>query len=147
MQLLGHFFTGTEHVESDLKGNKVHNGKDGYIVAVDGSERVMTGEQNKKVGNLSNTELANLAYDYNNGLLSTAKIGVTQTDNFAKKVSESALLMHTIALRNEISDIKEVIKNRPVSNWTFDKYGDFIKESIENGINKRTRFKQPKPRI
>lgn len=143
----GSFFVGTENVERDLKGNKVHNGRDGHIIAVDGSERILTGEQNKKIGALSNNELADLAKNYNNGLLNTVNIGVTQTDNFAKKVSESALLMHTIALRNEISDIKEVIKNRPVSNWTFDKYGDFIKESIENGINKRTRFKQPKPRI
>jgi hypothetical protein len=41
----GSFFKGTEKVSEDLKGNKVHSGKDGYVVAVDGSERVLTGKQ------------------------------------------------------------------------------------------------------
>jgi hypothetical protein len=143
----GAFFTGTEKVEDDLKGNKVHNGRDGYRIAVDGSERILTGEQNKLVGNLSNEALADLAYKHNNGLLETAKFGVIPTNDFATNVANSALLMETMALRKEMQSIKDVIKNRPTTNFQFDGYGDFIKETIENGFNKRTTYKQPKPRI
>ena len=60
----GNFIDGTENVERDLKGNKVHSGTDGYMIAVDGKERILNPKQNKMVGDLSNDELAQIAADY-----------------------------------------------------------------------------------
>lgn len=144
--IAGAFFTGTEKVADDLQDKKLHNGRDGYRIAVDGSERIMTGEQNKLVGDLSNAELANLANDYNNGLLDTAKYAVIQKD-FATNVKESYMLMQMANLNKQVESLTNTIKNRPISNFEFDGYGNFIKETIENGFNKRTIYKQEKPRI
>lgn len=143
----GAFFTGTEKVEDDLKGNKVHDGRDGYRIAVDGSERIMTGDQNKMVGGLSNEELAKLAYDYNNGLLDTAKYAVIPNKDFASNVKDSALLIQVVNMNKEIQNLQQIIKQRPTTSFEFDGYGDFIKKTIENGFTKVTRYQQSKPRI
>lgn len=140
------FFEGTESVERDLQGNKRHSGRDGYNINVDGSERILTGEQNKLVGTLSNEELASLAYNYNTGLLDTAPIAVTQK-SFSENFMESAMLNQLVGLKSEISDLKDIIKNRPVNSFQFDAYGDFIKTTIEGGFTKVTKMKQNKPRI
>ena len=54
------FYEGTENVGESL-GQPAFKGRDGYLVRVDGSERVMTGAQNQMVGSLSNDHLAELA--------------------------------------------------------------------------------------
>jgi hypothetical protein len=143
----GAFFKGTENVERDLQDNKVHNGIDGYQIRVHGKERVMTEDQNAKVGALSNEALADLAYKHNNGLLDTAKYGVIQSSDFATNMTNSALLMETMALRKEMQEVKEAIKNKAVTSFEFGQYGDFIKTTIENGFTKKTTYKNQKPRI
>lgn len=60
------FFTGAENISDSLGAPQIA-GRDGYIVRVDGSERVMTGEQNKLVGGMSNADLAMLAYNHRTG--------------------------------------------------------------------------------
>ena len=50
-------------------------------------------------------------------------------------------------LNKQVDSLTNVIKNRPVSVFEFDGYGDFIKTTIENGFTKRTTYKQEKPRI
>ena len=93
------------------------------------------------VGNLSNEDLAKLAYDHNNGLLDTAKYGAFQSDSFAKNMQESALLMQTIALRKEIKGVKDAIENRPTTSIEFTKQGDYIESRISKGIEKRVTHK------
>jgi len=56
----GLFYEGTENVGESL-GKPVFSGRDGYVVRVDGSERIMTGEQNRRIGGMSNESLAKLA--------------------------------------------------------------------------------------
>ena len=143
------FIDGTENVGKDAQfnGNKFKSGQDGYIAKFDGDERIINPEQNKMIGNLSNEALADLAYKHNNGLLDTVKYGVIQSNDFASNVANSALLMETMALRKEMQDVKQAIINKPVPNFAFDKYGDFIKETIEGGFIKRTTFKQDKIRL
>lgn len=141
------FFTGTEKVEDDLKGFKKHNGRDGYHIAVDGSERILTGEQNKMVGDLSNEELAKIGYDYRHGILAGAEYNIMPPKNFADILNDNALLQTMASVAGKIDELKEEIRNKPVTQFEFDKYGDFIKSTIEGGFTKRTKFKQPKPRI
>lgn len=58
------FYEGTELVDS--VSDPVMSGKDGHIIRVDGSERILTGMQNKMIGNMSNNELAELAHNHRN---------------------------------------------------------------------------------
>ena len=140
--IAGAFFEGSEKIENDL--NPAFNtGKDDYLVRVDGQERVLTGEQNKLVGNMSNDELAKLAFAHQNGFI---KAGATP-DVFAENIKQSATLMQLINVTKELQEIKNVIYNKPETSFEFDKYGDYIKTTIEKGFLTREKFKTPKPRI
>jgi len=147
--IAGSFIEGTESVERDLKGNKVHNKQDGYVIAVDGKERILNPEQNKKVGNLSNEELADLAHRHNNGLLSTdlVRMSAYPTDNFAKNINDSALLMQTVQLNKNINELKENIKDRPVPSFAFDKYGNIIEQIYKAGLTKTIKHVNSKKRV
>ena len=143
------FIDGTENVGQDaqFKGNKFKNGTDGYIAKFDGDERIINPEQNKMIGNLSNEALANLAYNHNNGLLDSAKYGVIQSSDFSSNVANSALLMATMQTNKRLESLELAIVNKPVTQFAFDQYGDFIKDTIEGGFTKRTTYKQEKIRI
>ena len=137
----GKFIEGTENVARDLGANKIHDGEDGYLINVDGGEGVLNPEDNARRGNMTNKELVNLAYDYQHGLLGTAKYATIQTNSFSKNVQESALLMQTIALRKEIKGVKDAIENRPTTSIEFTKQGDYIESRISKGIEKRVTHK------
>lgn len=144
----GAFFKGTEKVSNDLKGNKVHNGRDGYVVAVDGSERVMTGEQNKKVGAMSNEELAQLAHDYQKGLL--PKYAITDSMNVvgtAKNIVDSAQLHQLVNLNKGIEGLEETIKNKKEVILAIDNFGNVLRTEIENGLKRVEMIKRNRPRI
>lgn len=72
----GAFFEGTERVGDSVAGKPMFTGKDGYLIRADKDERIMTGQQNSLVGGLTNDSLANIAYDFNRGLLSYDKQSV-----------------------------------------------------------------------
>ena len=108
MVLGGKFFEGTERVEDDLKGNKVHNGRDGYHIAVDGSERILTGWQNDMLGGMSNEELVNNALMMQNSSF-TQPIYV---DSSRQQIINDVLQKQLI---NEVKDLKKVIQNQPVN--------------------------------
>lgn len=144
----GAFFKGTEKVSDDLKGNKVHNGRDGYVVAVDGSERVLTGEQNKMIGNMSNEDLAKLANDYQNGLL--PKYAITDsmsTISTAQNMVNSAQLHQLVSLNKNIEDLKQTIINKKEVGIAIDNFGNVLRTEIENGVKRVEIIKNNKPRI
>lgn len=72
----GAFFEGTERVGDSVAGKPMFTGRDGYLIRADKDERIMTGQQNSLVGGLTNDSLANIAYDFNRGLLSYDKQAV-----------------------------------------------------------------------
>lgn len=88
------FYEGTEKVEDSL-GAPTRSGKDGYDIHVDGKERIMTGNQNQRVGTMSNEELADLAYDYQNGSLENRwafmprVAGITAEEKTTKAIIQS----------------------------------------------------------
>lgn len=116
----GQYFEGTENVGQDLAGNKVHNGRDGYVVAVDGSERILTGDQNRMIGDMSNDQLARVAMNY--------QLGMPTMFQFK-------------SLENKFDEVIEVIKNRPVGSTNLDNMGFLVKEEVKNGI-RHSRKKQ-----
>jgi TP901 family phage tail tape measure protein len=138
--IAGAFFKGTEKVEDDLKGNKVHNGRDGYVVAVDGSERVLTGEQNKLIGNMSNEDLAKLAHDYNNNkLLPNYMLNEGVNTSVSENIYASMQLSQMVKMNERLESVEEAIKNKPVSNTSFDNLGHIIREEIRNGLKTITK--------
>lgn len=120
----GAFWEGSERIEDDLKGNKVHNGRDGYIVAVDGGERVLNTAQNKLIGDMSNDELASLAYQYNKGSLSTAT-----------NIYNSIDLQPTLS---KLSDIHEELASRPTQVFRVNEFGQIMEGLITKKYVKKT---------
>jgi len=67
----GLFYEGTERVEDSIK-NPMFKGRDGYVIRVDGDERIMNPAQSmeirQKLGNISNNDLVKLATGDRSGL-------------------------------------------------------------------------------
>jgi len=143
------FIEGTENVGKDKQfaKNKFSNGTDGYVARFDGDERILNPEQNKKIGNLSNEALADLAYQSRMGLLDTAKYAVVQSTDFATKINDSAILQQNAALIKELQEVKQAINDKPVPNFSMNQYHEFVLTTIENGFVKNRTFKNRKSRI
>ena len=84
------FYRGSETISEDLSPS-MNQEKDNYLVRVDGSERVLTGEQNKLIGNYSNIELATLAAQHRTGNLapSITTVDLTPINEGLKEVKAS----------------------------------------------------------
>ncbi len=107
------FYEGTELVKRDAQGNKFSEGKDGYLFRGDGEERVVKGEHNKMMGDLSNEELAKLAYDYNHKLLPNYVINEPVNTSFAEK-AYSAIQLQQLVEQNK--ELIKAVKNIPGTN-------------------------------
>tara|TARA_S200002703_G_scaffold76187_1_gene65818 strand:+ start:879 stop:3074 length:2196 start_codon:yes stop_codon:yes gene_type:complete len=120
----GLFYEGTEKVEDDVAGKPFFPGKDGYLVRVDGSERIMTGEQNRRIGNISNEDLANIAEAYNKG----------------------QLINYGINDKNIIRELQEVRKglSQVSTHIEIDKDGIVTRRDLKNGLKKISRKHPPR---
>ena len=96
------FLDGTEDTGANGRGV---DGKGGFNAILHPNERVMTKEQNAKVGTLSNNELAKVAQEYNAGKL-VAKNGANQIGG----------AWESLAVLTELQSLKETIKNKPETN-------------------------------
>jgi len=96
------------------------------------NERVMTAEQNARVGGMSNEDLANLAFKYNSGMIE----GVTQggLDSLSKSPSfaniENSLMLQK---QTETIGLLRAIKNKPVQQVDVDKLNNFIETVYSDG--------------
>jgi hypothetical protein len=128
----GAFIDGTENVARDLQGNKVHNGQDGYVVAVDGNERIFNPSQNAKIGNISNDDAAQILHDYQKGVLF----------NYGNiEQPKGVLINQNIELRetnNLLKQLLSVTNNKPVHQTNIDNLGNIVHAEIRNGIAKVT---------
>lgn len=111
------FFKGTENVERDLKGNKVHNGRDGHVIAVDGGERVMTGDQNKLMGGMANDDVANLVYRHNNNLLPNYMISEPLSPMGVAENMYNSIQLQQLLKQNE--ELIRAVKSIPGTNIMF----------------------------
>lgn len=135
--ITGAYYDGTENVGEDLSGNKVHSGKDGYVVAVDGSERIMTGWQNRMVGNLTNDELATLARNYNDGLL-PSYITNSDTPNVANNIVNSLMLQEFSEMKGYMRSVEKLLRERPTSSNELNNLGEIVNTKIINGLKRVT---------
>ena len=80
------------------------SGKDGYIVRVDGSEKVLNPELSKMTGNMTTFEIAKLAEDKLRGKLMT------------KNGTISIEALSNDALLSKIDQLNNTIANKPEAN-------------------------------
>lgn len=142
------FWEGTENVGESL-GKPHLPGRDGYVVRVDGSERVMTGEQNRLVGDMSNEDLARLAYDYRSGkLLPDTMLNVPSRHSLANNISESVRVHQMVSpLINEIRDLKAELKRKPVTSIGADELGNMVVTTVSDGMKKVVKHIKSKPSL
>jgi hypothetical protein len=126
----GSFIEGTENVQRDLSGNKVHNGKDGYVIAVDGDERIFNPQQNAKIGDISNDEAAQILSDYQSGKLFNYG-DVTQP--IINVPNQHIDLRST---NNLLLEVKKAIENKPVNHTNLSNLGDVIETQITAGVKR-----------
>ena len=97
------FLEGTEDTGTNGQGV---DGKGGFHAILHPNERVMTKEQNKKVGSLSNEALARLAQDYNTGQIINKGEGASQIGN----------AWQTAEVLKRLEDLTNTIKSKPETN-------------------------------
>jgi hypothetical protein len=133
--LAGSFFEGTENVERDLQGNKVHNGVDGYQIRVHGKERVMDEIDNMKTGYMSNEDLANLAYDYRMGnLLPLSQINEA-SNNIQKGTAQNIYSSLLLQKQDKTNMLLEELIAKPVQQVHVDSFSNLV-ETIQSNTEK-----------
>jgi hypothetical protein len=112
------FFDGTE--DTGLNGRGV-DGKGGFHAILHPNERVIPKSLNDKIGTLSNTELAKVAQEYQNG-------------KFMEGATQSASALEFSLLVNEIKDLKQVIRDKPESNIGLGEITQSMVEIVEKRV-------------
>lgn len=113
------FYEGTESVKNSL-GSPDLPGQDGYIVRVDGDERIINPEHSKMMSGLSNETVANLSYLYK-----TNKLNHIPNNNLANSNSE---------IVNQLESLKQTIINEPkYLGRDFDKTAEAVVHTIKKG--------------
>lgn len=141
------FYEGTENVANSLQGNKFSEGRDGYVVRVDGSERIMTGEQNKKVGNLDNDLLANIALNYRNGNL----LPITQlrevTSNIQKGTAQNMYNSILVQEQYKTNALLEDLLKKPTQQVHVDTFGNLVETIYQQTEKTIITHKMPKRKL
>ena len=111
LQSIPAFESGTEDTGTNGMGV---DGKGGFHAILHPNERVMTKDQNKMVGSLTNEQLAKVALDYNTGKL------IAQGDSAVALHNpwESALLIQ------KIDELNATIRNKPETNIELERIVD-----------------------
>lgn len=100
------FYKGTETDVKTALGNPDLQGKDGYIVRVDGSEKILNPQLSAMTGNMTTYEIAKLAENHRLGKLVKAGDGAIQIN----KSYETDLLI------NKLDSLEKAIKNKAEMN-------------------------------
>jgi hypothetical protein len=124
------FYEGAENVASAL-GKPQMKGRDGYVVRVDGSERVLTGKQNAMIGSMSNEDLAELAYKYRFNRVEPIKVETRQQDN-----------RHWSAMLTELAELRQTVANKPENTFDYDKVADMVIERVKRGNTVETKLRK-----
>jgi len=124
LSALPSFLEGTE--DTGQGGNL--DSKGGFKAILHPNERVLTKDQNKKLGDISNEELATIGNLYNKGLLTNSDFDRVPMSRYV----DDRLIVKTEQMFNEIKDLKEIIKNRPSQNIQYDELSKIATETIKS---------------
>jgi tape measure domain-containing protein len=100
------FYEGTDTTIKDALGNPHLQGKDGYVVRVDGSEKVLNPYLSAKTGNLTTRDIAQIAEDRLKGKLTYSHEGA----------SSNLSAWQLIGISDKLDELTSVIKNKPETN-------------------------------
>ncbi|CAB4152139.1 Phage tail tape measure protein [uncultured Caudovirales phage] len=120
------FYTGTERTVAESLGSPHLQGKDGYIVRVDGSEKILNPELSKMTGNMTTMEIAKLSEDKLRGRLMTKNGSLTINP------------MNNEALLNKMDQLNNTIANKPETNIELGEIVGGVMHVIESSKNKNT---------
>jgi tape measure domain-containing protein len=98
------FIDGTETNIASALGKPQLQGQDGYIVRVDGSEKILNPQLSAMTGNMTTMEIAKLAEDFRRGDIMRKGEGAMQLNVGS---------WGTDMIISELQDLKNVIKNKP----------------------------------
>lgn len=98
------FIDGTETNIASALGKPQLQGQDGYLVRVDGSEKVLNPQLSAMTGNMTTMEIAKLAEDFRRGDIMRKGDGAMQLNVGS---------WGTDMIISELQDLKNVIKNKP----------------------------------
>ena len=101
------FFDGTEDTGSNGQGV---DGKGGFNAVLHPNERVMTKKQNALVGDMSNEDLSQLAYNYQNGMITNIGEGAVSIAG----AWQSELIV------KKLDSLERTLKNKPETNIQFE---------------------------
>ena len=118
------FYEGTDTTVSDALGAPFMGGKDGYVVRVDGSEKILNPSHSRMTGNMTTSEIAQVSQEYLAGNLIRSGEGAYQLGG----------AWQSSAIIKELADLKAVIKAKPETNIEL---GEIISGAME--IVKTTR--------
>ena len=98
------FYEGTETTVADALGTPQLQGKDGYLVRVDGAEKVLNPTLSKMTGNMTTMEIAKLAEDKLRGNIIHKGEGAIQLMNNS---------WSTDVIVSKLDSLEKTIKNKP----------------------------------
>ena len=116
------FEVGTEDTGTHGKGI---DGRGGFKAILHPNERVLTKDQNRKVGNLTNEELAMVAQEYRNGKLATMS-NRPETDQTNQ------------ILIDKIENLTQVIKNKPETDYAIGEVASGLVEVVKRTKTQNT---------
>ncbi len=101
------FMKGSELVGADMPESPLLQGfkNDKHLVRVDGSERILTGEQNKALGNLSNDEVAELGKLHKMGAFEYSPVVASSNKQLEKEVREMTKAISTLHERIPVQKV------------------------------------------
>lgn len=126
------FESGTENTGTNGQGI---DGKGGFLSVLHPNERVLTAEQNAKVGDLSNVELSKIASDYNSGkIINLNHVGAVAGNSY-----------DLLPLLSELKDLKHTVQNMPSNNIELGEITQHTMQIVQtskrgNITNRRTYF-------
>jgi hypothetical protein len=116
------FIEGTERVADDLP-RSLNTGVDDFIVRVDGRERVLSPEENARLGNLSNEELVQIAESAR--AARSVQRGAVAATLIRSQWTDSAGVLR------KFDELKQAIEMKPVHSLDYDKLSGAIIDRIE----------------
>lgn len=134
------FFEGTEHIGKSLgQKSRKHAGRDGYrmlvgddIIAVDGSERIFKGDQNKVMNGYSNEKVTEIVYAH----------------KMAEKEQESTERhANQIMLSSELRRLNETLQNHKTINVNWNSLDQRIEQLISHGMTQTVKYVRKPPKL
>lgn len=134
------FWKGAEKISDSLgQTSRAHAGRDGYrmsvgddIIAVDGSERILTGDQNEKLGGYSNEKVTEIVY---------AHRMAEKNQEVVEREANQLMLTH------ELRRLSETIKDHKTINVSWDSLDKRIEETVSHGMKQTKKYVLRKPKL